>query len=152
MLRALSGTVSSRRVSCHAPFEPYRGASPGLIVAFHSAVLQPNCAVSWPLFWPYRGRTCLAMRSSQPCLSRYNALHRDSTPEWAVVHFRFHCTFFFFSHHFFFLIPATGKPPKKIFIYFFHFPIELNKFIKIYFILFFSSFTHCKTSKKKFFS
>ena len=55
---------------------------------------------------------------------------------------------FFFSHHFF-LIPATGKPPKK-YLFIFHFPIEPNKFIKIYFfyLFFFSSFTHCKTSKK----
>ena len=55
---------------------------------------------------------------------------------------------FFFSHQFFFLIPATGKPPN----FFFSFSNKPNKFIKIYFIYFSSSFTHCKTSQKKIFT
>ena len=55
-------------------------------------------------------------------------------------------------HYFFFiifllLIPATGKPSKKnIYVYiFFSFSSKPNKFIEIYFIHLFSSFTHCKT-------
>ena len=28
-----------------------------------AGVSQPSCTVSWPLFWPYRGRAYLAMRA-----------------------------------------------------------------------------------------
>ena len=27
------------------------------------ALSYPSCAVSWPLFWPYRGRACLTMHA-----------------------------------------------------------------------------------------
>ena len=54
---------------------------------------------------------------------------------------------FFFS---LFQVLQDHKKKKKLYIYFMS-SVEQNKFIKIYFIyIFFSSFTHCKTSKKKF--
>ena len=52
-----------------------------------------------------------------------------------------------FFTHFFSSHSSYWKTIKKIFFYFFYFLVEPNKFIKIYFIIFFSSFTHCKTSK-----
>ena len=109
--------------------------------------------------WPYRGRAVAVSwpaapchgvplrAASQPC----PALLCHDTIDYIVTQHKlkmgnkpFHSLLFFFSHQFFFLIPATGKPPKEN-IFFFSFSSKLNKFIKIYFIHFFSSFTHCKT-------
>ena len=53
----------------------------------------------------------------------------------------------FFSHLFFFSFQLLENHPKKIIC--FSFTSKPNKFIKIYFIHFFSSFTHCKTLEKK---
>ena len=63
--------------------------------------------------------------------------------------FQLHCTIslFLFSFIVFFIVLATGKPLKKIFIYFFHFPIEPKIFILNIFKKIFSCFTHYETQK-----
>ena len=94
----------------------------------------------------------------RPPVSRYSPLYRDSHKEEmgsspAPLQ-RFSFFFLFFSiHFFFFFIHATGKQTTQkilyyIYIFFFSISSIPNKFIKIYFIHFFSSFTHCKTQKK----
>ena len=56
------------------------------------------------------------------------------------------CLHHFFFHSIFFFILATGKPPIYIYIYF-HFLVEQNKFLKIYFYLFFYFFPVLHTIK-----
>ena len=67
--------------------------------------------------------------------------------EWAVAHPAASDHIFFFTHIFFF-ISATGKPPNIYIYIYISFSSKPNKFIKIYFIYFSSSFTHCKTLEK----
>ena len=127
----------------------------GRIVGY--IVAQP--AISWPS----DGRI---VAQARPCLGRVMAPWlRSGHASPALCHDTIHCIVtqmcsrpfpvsflrIFFFTPFFFLIPATGKPPKKN-IFFFSFSSKPNKFIKIYFIHFFSSFTHCKTLEKKKFS
>ena len=98
--------------------------------------------------WPVHARL---LHASLPCLSRYNALYRDSTPEWAVAHSRFHCTilfyfiYLFFLHHFFFSFQLLENQKKKKNKFFFSFSSRTKN---IYFKYFFSCFTLGKTSEK----
>ena len=98
------------------------------------------------------------------CLYRGHALAAPRPVSLALCHDTIHCIvtqmgnsssscllsiffsfFFLFQIIFFFSHSSYWKTTK----FFFHFPVEPNKIIKIYFILFyFSSFTHSKTSKK----
>ena len=57
------------------------------------------------------------------------------------------CNFFF--HPFFFHSNYWKTTKKKIFIYFFHFPVEPNKFIKIFFKFCFPVLHIVKPQKKK---
>ena len=80
--------------------------------AFLSAVLQalPGRIVGVATRQP--SRVVPPRPASQPCLSRYNALYRDSTLEWAVAHSRFLHSFFFFS------LSYYWKTSKKFFFIF----------------------------------
>ena len=98
-----------------------------------------------------RGPYC----TPRPAVSRYNLLYRD--PDWkmgsspsSLLHFFFMFYFvFFFSLIFVFILFHLLEDHKKKCIYiFFHFPVEQNKFIKIFFLFFFLEKTHCKTLKK----
>ena len=104
----------------------------GRIVALPGRVARPCCA-------------------PRPTVSRYNLLYHD--PYWkmgsspfSLLYFFLFC-FFFHSYFFFHFVPPTGKPHKKK-QFFFSFPVNS----KIFFFkhLFFSCFTHCKTSEKIF--
>ena len=122
-------------------------------------MLPHALAHSRPCRGLYRGHTtpcrgcglavsCPARCTSQPYLSQYSLLYCDSnlekirqSPSLLPVTVFF---FFFFSFQ---LLENHSK--KNIF---FSFSSKPNKFIKIYFIYFSSSLTHCKTSEKKFFT
>ena len=121
------------------------------------AAARPACrsAVSWPSdghivaqAQPYRGRV-LAVSwplAAHPCLLCHDTipLYRDLNWKLGSSPFQLPATFFF--HIIFFSHSSYWKTTKKK--HFFSFSSKSNKFIKIYFI-FFPSFTHCKTLKKK---
>ena len=103
---------------------------------------RPYCGRGWPC----RGPALVPQRCQ--ALLCHNTISCIVTQHqtWAVAH----PTAFLSRNFFFFLIPTTGKPPKKNI--FFSISSKPNKFIEIYFIHFFSSFTHCKTLEIFFFS
>ena len=87
----------------------------------------------------------LAMLAPVHPVSRYSLLYRDSKQNMGSSPASLPTTLFCF-HSFFFILFHPLEDHKKIY-FFFHFPVEQNKLIKIYFFIF-SSFTHCKTSEK----
>ena len=126
------------RVRCRKPRAawPYRRPYRALILPcrglsrpYHGRVPYANCALCYPVS---RYKNCIVTQTWK----------RGSSPSSFVS-----AAFPFFSHFFSHSCYLKKNHQKKIFS---HFLVEPNKFIKIYFIHFFSSFTHCKTSEKKF--
>ena len=106
-----------------APSRPCRG----LYWPCHSIMLRASPAVSRPCRAPRLASPALC-HDTVPCIMTQ---HRQigSSPSSLL-----HTLFFFFSHIIFFhFVPPTRDHN----FFFFHFPVEQNKFIKIYFIYFF---------------
>ena len=85
-----------------------------------------------------------ARPGARPGLACHNTTHciATKTGKWAVAHPSFLCMFFFFIH-FFFICSTHCKTTKKILLLFFSYlPVEPQKKK-------FSSFTYCKTNRKK---
>ena len=87
--------------------------------------------------------------ASTPCLLCHDTMHCIVTKagKWVVAHLAAR-KIIFFSHNLFFSFFQLLEDHKKNILYFFHFSVEPNKFIKIYFILFFPVLHIVKPKKK----
>ena len=105
---------------------PYRGRL--------LAVLQACSIVSWPCH-------CAPLRAIPGPVSRYNALYRylgwemGSSPPSYLLHVFFFSLFFVFNC-------STYLEDHKNTFFFLHFPVDPNKFIKIYFFIFYFPVLH----------
>ena len=119
-------------IATHSPYSQALARAP-LALARGSTVSQvESSAVSWPTMC-----ACYALCHDTVHCS-VTKCKMGSSPAYCL-----HFVFFFTS--FFFLLQLLENHPN-------FFSIKPNKFIKIYFIHFFSSFTHCKTLEKNFFT
>ena len=129
-----------RRIVAHT--RPYRSAAARHVVArlaIHPATRLPSyhdtptCIATHPATTRPFARSPLAPREGRPCrrVSRpcRSVLLHPSPAVWRLLS----RSLFFFHIIFFSFCSTNWKTTKKIY-YFFYFPVEPNKFIKIYFI------------------
>ena len=136
--------------------EPYRGALLRCIRTQRSPPPQPRYKVLYrdpPLARPRaRALTAVSWRATvRPCAAS-QALCQDTITCIVTQHWKMGSSPFQLLQPFFSLCFTYWKT-TKIYYILFYFPVEPNKFIRIYFIYFyfFFSFTHCKTSEKNLF-
>ena len=120
-------------------------------IATRPLAAKPSCARgARPARRPTLSRACWPCRG--PLAARSTALCHDTTycivtqtGKWAVAHSSSPAPFFS-------SFCSTYWKTKYIYIYIFHFPVEQNKFNKIYFIYFFPVLYTVKPQKKNLFN